>query len=618
MHRVMMKRIGGCLLLLAAAGLLAACGRRRARAVILISIDTLRRDHLGCYGYGRDTSPVIDRFARKEAVLFEQAYAQAPYTLPSHMSMLTGLYPDTHGVLLPFRGDGSMRSVRLAEGVETLAEVLKGRGFATSAFTDGVLVDGKFGFGQGFDAYRDERDPDYEKNGFRRYGIALHQWIRDHANDDFFLFVHTYDTHSPYAPPEPFRSRFAGAPSGGDLPQGSTVLLAFLGVHRIQMGLRFRTLPELVDVYDGCIAFVDHELGKLFQVLRETGRWEEALVIVTSDHGQSFMENGCMVGHGVFAGNEEILVPLIVKFPGSAFGGRRVEHVVESVDLVPTVCSVLGIPAPAACQGQDLLCGVRDGRWSKGYAFGVSPSTGGNHYLVKGGIKFMEEVRDPGGSRLAVLLKPRNPPGHPRPDRSYLEHGGEKFFYDFEDDPLGLKERYYRGDRAFDLSKSLYEWKARRITDREVLGALKKEALALEARARKAGEVFRRSGGEGGAILTPEERQSLEALGYGGLAGEGGRPAIGMAPPREGVHVVPPPVDRSELYRGDCLLWEVMERLRRKAEPREGARSIPALLEEARACFERFAADHPEKKTWTDWRLRYLEQARRTAGRKGR
>ena len=578
--------------------------------MILISVDTLRQDHLGCYGYGRDTSPNLDRFAREDAVVFESACAQAPYTLTSHMSMLTGLYPEAHGVLNPVADDDSGRTSRLPDGVTTLAEALHEAGFVTEAFTDGIFLNRKYGFDQGFDRYRDKRNPLPEENGFRKYRKALHAWIRAHGDRDFFLFIHTYDTHAPYVPPPSYRSKFRGAPPARDLPSGSLEYGALLGCHSLLDLDQYVNLQDVVDVYDGCIAFVDHEIGRLFALLREMGLWEDALIVFTSDHGESFMENGLMIGHGLCATNEETRVPLLIKFPGSPYGGRRVDHVVESVDIMPTVLSCLGISVPPDVQGQDLLEGLEAGHWQKSYAYGTSPESGRNHYLVRNGIKFIEGVNDPTGNLIRVQLLPMNPPNAPCPGEPYYEMHGTAYFYDFEHDPLGLAELFYRGDRAYDLHASRYEYRAERISDEKVLLNFKKAARALAAESLR---IKKKYAGETsqGAPLSEEEMKQLAELGYGGVLASSG---LG---PRGGAESADAPLalkqdplltDRSLLNRGDEVLW-IYHRMFRKKKVRVGPRVYLRRIAKARSLYLEFRQKHPDKTAWVEWRLKTLDQA---------
>jgi arylsulfatase A-like enzyme len=592
--------------------LLPACGRGTGRAIILISLDTLRQDHLGCYGYGRDTSPHIDRFAKEEGILFEAAYAQAPLTLPSHMSILTGLYPETHGILLPKVKAGKKGgSDRLSENVVTLAEAIKNQGFETSAFTDGLLVAKRFGFNQGFDEYRDQRNKKGD-NGFRRFGKPLKKWIDDHAKEDFFLFIHTYDTHAPYLPPEPFLSKFQEEPPARELPEASLVFCSFLGIHKAVLLNRYGSLQEVVDAYDGCVSFVDTELGKLFSQLKDLGLWEDSLIVVTSDHGESFMENDLMIGHGICAGNEETLIPLIIKLPGSEFSGTRINHVVESVDIMPTVLSALGVSVPSGVQGQDMLPGVKDGLWKKDYAYGTSPNTGNNHYFVRKGIKFIGAVNDPRGGFMKGMLIPDSPPTSDKPAEPYNIWKNKEYFYDFDLDPLGLSELFQRGDRAYDISRSKYEWKSKAIEETEVLKNYKKAAHLIASRSRELGKRFSK-GNDAVAALTEEEKEQLTGLGYAGIITAAELSAEG--PDAEGgsklaLTLEKPLIDRSLLHEGDEVIWEI-SRTFANAGRKMKAREFDKRIESARACYEEFKKRFPHLHNLVDWRMKYLDYASR-------
>lgn len=599
---------------------LTACGGEPGRAVILISLDTLRQDHLGCYGYGRDTSPNIDRFAREEAVVFDAAFAQAPYTLPSHMSIFTGLYPEAHGVFMPRVMDepGVIRVARLSSRIPTLAEVLAQQGFTTSAFTDGLMVNGRYGFDRGFEEYRDEYRPAHEENGFRKYGKALGRWIRWHSDEDFFLFIHSYDIHEPYVAPEPFRSRFDGQPAGRDLPLASLVHSSLLSKYEAMKLHQYASIEGLVNDYDGGIAFVDHELGKLFDLLKREGLWEEALIVITSDHGELFMENGLMIGHGLTLYNEETLVPLIIKLPGSAHAGRRVDHTVESVDIMPTVLAALNFPVPADLQGQNLIAGLEEGDWKKNHAFGISPHTGHNHYLFQDGVKFIEAVKDPWGDLLRSKLRPMiletmvPPPIRVPEQPSDMAGWRELFYHGFGLDPLGLAEVFHRGDQIYDLHEAKFEWKAEEIRDREQLQTLKAAAYALATRSRALSESHRKEGGATGS-LPAEEVEMLEALGYVGIAeaadSAGADSERGESPPE--ILTRPPLTDRTLLNRGDHHLWQIIRHLK-ATETSSLPHRFQKDIADARFFYTEFEKQHPDKKMWVYWRLNSLDLAQKS------
>jgi arylsulfatase A-like enzyme len=334
-----------------------------------------------------------------------------------------------------------------------MAEILGEHGFKTSAFTDGMLVQGKFGFDRGFGEYRDEASMNHEENGFRRNGTKLHRWIQRHSDEDFFLFFHTYDIHGPYVAPEPFRSRYDAEPPGRELPSASLLHCSLLAKHAGLNLEQYASIQETVNAYDGGIAYVDHEMGKLFDLLKREGLWEEALIVITSDHGELFMENGLTIGHGLGLYNEEMLVPLLIKLPGSRHGGTRVDHIVESVDILPTVLAALNVPVPGDLHGQNLIAGVEEGRWKKDHAFGISPNSGYNHYLFRDGVKYIEAVSDPWGNLVRghfrpMILESMVPPPidgfhEPRDMNEWLR----LFYYDIRLDPLGVTEAFHRGDR---------------------------------------------------------------------------------------------------------------------------------------------------------------------------
>ena len=586
------------------------CDRGSGRAVIFISLDTLRQDHLGCYGYSRDTTPRIDAFAREDAVRFDTAVSQAPYTLTSHMSMLTGLYPEAHDVLEPWDPDGTGEATRLRDAIPTLAEAFAGAGFRTAAFTDGIFLVERHGFDQGFERFDAERRPEPGPNGFQRMGGEVRTYIREHRDEDFFLFIHTFDTHLPYAVPEPFRSRFKGGKPARDLPEASLQHCSLLGCHSLMKLNRYKTLQEVVDEYDGCIAYVDHEVGRILDLLKAEGLWEEALVVITSDHGESFMENGLMIGHGLSPTREEVRVPLLIKFPGSVHGGRSVDHVVESVDIMPTLLAAAGIPEPARLQGQDLLAGVDRGQWEKDHGFGTSPYTGGNHYLLKNGIKFIGAVTDPDRRFIKAHLLPRMPVTLKRPEEPYFSVNGNLYFYDFETDPLGVEETFLRGDRAYDLARGGYEWRTEPVRDSVTLLGMKEAAHDLAERSRRLGNRFGRASGEATA-LSDDELEGLESLGYGGAVTSdrlvGNRSRENETPVLE---PDPARTDRTLLIRGDRFAWAFKRAMMRRGGGR-ARKTLDRMLDEARADYAAFEKAHPDHRAWVDWRIRYLDMASR-------
>ncbi|MEQ8765175.1 MAG: sulfatase [Planctomycetota bacterium] len=363
------RQLGG--LLFASCLLASACGSEGEapppRRVILISIDTLRADHLSAYGYERPSSPNLDRFAQ-DAVLFENAYSQSSWTLPSHMSMFTGLYPLVHGVNDP--------SHKLASEVWTLPEILKAEGFATTAFTDGGFMAGEHGFDSGFDEYRqDNGDPLSPNCGLTKSYPRMEAWTREHVEGDFFMFVHTFDVHGPYRVEGEHFGRFLGEAVATEKGIADFEFLKTLEDSDYLLLDRFGSIEELIAAYDGGILFTDHMLGRFFDLLDELGLYEDSLIIVTSDHGESFFDENVYLGHGIFLHDAETKVPLMIKFPGNRFAGTRFQGMVESVDLLPTILQTCRISPPQTMmiQGTSLLDLVLGGVDPNPVAYSTNP-----------------------------------------------------------------------------------------------------------------------------------------------------------------------------------------------------------------------------------------------------
>jgi arylsulfatase A-like enzyme len=306
------------------------------RNVVLVSLDTLRADHLGLYGHARDTSPELDAFAR-EAYVFERALAPAPNTPPSQMSMMTSLYPGRHG----FTG----KETALAEGIETLAGRLQEAGLRTVGFVDGAYLRGFFGFDRGFDRYDDEG------GGFAAILPKAERWLEAHDDEPFFLFLHTYDVHAPYVSPPPYAGMFHERPYTGDLVPTSE---AIDRIWREKIALPAEDMQHLVDSYDEGIRYTDAMLGGFLRRLAERGRLDDTLVIVTSDHGEEFGEHGS-VNHWQLYYQPNLRVPLVVRPPGGVDGPLRASAQAELIDLLPTVLELVGAEPLAAAQGRSLV-----------------------------------------------------------------------------------------------------------------------------------------------------------------------------------------------------------------------------------------------------------------------
>ncbi|MEW6270824.1 MAG: sulfatase [Thermodesulfobacteriota bacterium] len=316
----------------------ASTGRPRPN-VLLVSIDSLRADHLGSYGYERPTSPTIDRLA-SEGALFEKAIAPAPWTVPSHMTMLTALPPEVHGV--------TSHRKALSPAAVTLAEVLRRAGYATAAFVSGPTVMAHYGFAQGFTVFDEstaERDSYRSQTGITSpalvelVGDYLEEWDREGRRAPFFVFLHMWDVHYDYAPPAPFDRMFDPDYAGG---------MSFTDFERnqgIQPNMDPRDLQHLVALYDGEIRWTDENLGRVIDRLRELGVLDDTIVVVTSDHGDEFFEHG-LKGHSKTLYDEVLHVPLVVRYPRRIPFGRRVPEQVRLMDVAPTIVGLAGVEPP--------------------------------------------------------------------------------------------------------------------------------------------------------------------------------------------------------------------------------------------------------------------------------
>ncbi len=298
--------------------------------VILISIDTLRADHLGCYGYERETSPSIDELA-SDGVTFLNTYAPSPWTLPSHMSLLTSLYGVHHQVAYE---DDSMDP-----SIPTLADILRMNHFYCAALAGGGFVSAKYGFSKGFNSYSDEGGVLRQDSAEHLYHVTL-RWLEREKDKGFFLFLHTFQPHSPYACPHPYKSMFLRK----DARWRHIDLMGYLG----GMPGIFKELDEddrqnIIDLYDGEIRYTDEKfIGPLIATLKDFGLYDRTMIIFTSDHGEEFFEHHGW-GHGHSLYDESLKVPLIIKFPESRFKGQKISDTVSLVDIFPTVLEEIAI-----------------------------------------------------------------------------------------------------------------------------------------------------------------------------------------------------------------------------------------------------------------------------------
>jgi arylsulfatase A-like enzyme/Flp pilus assembly protein TadD len=284
--------------------------------LVVVTVDTLRPDHLHCYGYSKIETPAIDGVA-KDGVLFENAVTQTPLTTPSHASIFTGLNPTAHHV----RDTGGFI---LKSSSTTLATILQQQGWDTAAFISSAVLKKLFGLNQGFRVYDDQmpkpgKGHEFLEDAERRAGDTVDRairWLDTQSGHPFFLWVHVYDPHAPYQPPAPFREKYKGRP------------------------------------YDGEIAYADHELGRLFAAVREKSPPAKTLIAVLSDHGESLGEHGEYT-HGVFLYDSTLRIAFTLSGPGVP-SGLRVKQQARTVDFLPTILELMGGKTPAPVQGVSL------------------------------------------------------------------------------------------------------------------------------------------------------------------------------------------------------------------------------------------------------------------------
>ncbi len=331
--------------------------------VLFLIVDTLRADHLGCYGYSRDTSPHLDDLSRN-ALLFEDVTAQAPWTNPSVVSLFTSLYPSSHH-LMTLKSDGKLRS--LDEKIITLTQIVKEEGYRTGAFTANPWLSAGIGLERGFDMYR---DLPMKTPANRLNSIAL-EWIRSlQGADPFFLYIQYMDVHGPYQPSQPYDTMYRSNKPGRHLsPEERERMPDYLRIEGLQ------TLEGYIARYDGGIRFWDECLGTFLDALSTEGYLSNTILVVTADHGEEFLDHGGF-NHGSTLYEEQLRVPLILRIPEPAGTARnvlnrgRIDDPVELVDVLPTLLSLIDIPSIDQFQGDDLTDLIRGSGWQAEPVFG--------------------------------------------------------------------------------------------------------------------------------------------------------------------------------------------------------------------------------------------------------
>ena len=330
--------------------------------IILITMDTTRADHLSCYGYYRNTTPNLDKLAR-ESVVFKNAYAPSPWTLPTHASLFTGMYPAKHTAHWDYERMKSNWPASLSKHHKTLAEILVDRGYRTAGVIGFLLCHSIFGLAQGFEYYDDALInviPDLEHftlfrilsrwvslediaarqglNGSRvasQINKLVFSWLEKHYQSPFFLFIHYFDPHHPYLPPDKYS-------------------LLFRKDENYEIAETERRKRDLLALYDGEIAYLDYHMGKLFEKLKKLKIYHKTMIFITSDHGEFFGEHDFWYhGHELY--QEVLRIPLIIKYPSSYPKKGVYLKRVSLVDIMPTILNFLKLPLPKELQGVNLF-----------------------------------------------------------------------------------------------------------------------------------------------------------------------------------------------------------------------------------------------------------------------
>lgn len=422
--------------------------------ILIFLVDTLRADHLGCYGYERPTSPNIDRFA-DDAILFEHAVAQSSWTRPATASILTGLYPHKHGA--------RTRNQELGADVPYLPEILSSLGYRALGVSTNGNAGIDFGFRRGFNHFMQMRErasrPGIHVPVWRAVDETLEWLERIGPEDSFFVFLHVTDPHEPYLPPEDHRQRFAP-----DAAAGPGLL------RQNQPANASHSTSDLKDLYDGEIAFVDEHFGRMIEELDRRGFLEDTLVVFVSDHGEEFLDHG-RHGHGATLYQEQIHVPLILRLPGALRRDADRSEVgaqVRQIDIVPTILDAIGAPGLIETDGQSLLPLIR---------FGDDP---------RPSTVAMAELRV---DRLAM--------------DALLLHGADRRhkLIDYHSTPSGTARQLFDAGR-----------------DRAELNDLRQEESLWAGYLAAVGQLQRRGAGPLTAgiepAIPPEQREALKALGY--------------------------------------------------------------------------------------------------------
>ncbi len=332
-----------------------ATGKPAKPNLILISLDTLRADHLGCYGYPKNTTPHIDRLA-EQGVVVKTVISQAPFTMSSHMSLLTSLYPSFHGV-------NKLKDSYLDSKVTTLAEVLYNQGYRTWAITGGGQLSSNYGFAEGFETFIEYNN----KTDVERKVKETIDFLEQQKDNNFFVFFHTFRPHAPYRAPAPYNTMFDPDYTGDVTGDTATLNEINNGTRKITP----RDVQHIASLYDGDIRHTDEALAPLFDYIKSAKLDSNTLIVITSDHGEEFGEHGKVALHSHTLYDELLHIPLILVAPHLLPAGKVVEQQVRSIDITPTILELIGVPKVEAMQGSSLVNLIRSGteKGPEQYAF---------------------------------------------------------------------------------------------------------------------------------------------------------------------------------------------------------------------------------------------------------
>jgi len=437
------------------------------RNVVLISLDSLRADHVGAYGYRRDTTPSFDRFSR-QGVLFRNAISTSSWTLPTHLTMFTGLSQLSHGVVVDTRV--------LARSVRTLGEIFHDAGYATAGFVSGPYLGGHYGYDRGMDSYVD-LSAHWGKGTEARSAVLSPQinekalaWLDQPRTQPFFLFLHYFDIHYDFVAPPPYDTLFD--PDYGGTMDGRF----FIERSEVNAKMNKRDLEHIVALYDGEIRFTDEHLGRVLDRLQTRGLLDSSVVMIVADHGEEFFEHGNK-GHHRTVYDEVLRIPVALRLPGGEYAGEAVDSQVSLIDVFPTLLDAAGLGIPPGAEGESLLARVHGQATRRDAVY--------SDFYDKRGLNLQVARRTP----TAKTIQHFNRITHPR--RGSLE------YYDLAGDPA---ERDDRGNRhPVELRASIelmtawldQQWRAHRRVEAE-------------------------AGGNASIEIDEETKKRLESLGYTG------------------------------------------------------------------------------------------------------